>query len=339
MTQRPRTGPRVCVYHRTIGPRVRDRLAARHPDLPVELVTDVDTDPPHAEDIEVLVANTFPAGMLGRCRRLRWLHLTGTGTDHVPAGAPSPALQVSSSARVPAVAVAEFAWMGLLALAKDAVRLVDQHRQRQWRLPDALLVAGSRMLLVGLGRIGTEIAARAPAFGVSVTAVTRTPRFCPGTDRVLPIQKIAEAAEDADHLVLAMPHTPQTRHLVDGTVLDRLPAHASVVNVGRAQVLDTAGLISRLRAGRLRAALLDVHDSEPVTPQSELWSVPNLWITPHGAYRFPQEEQRIADVLLDNLDDFLAGRPLRDRVDVAGAGSTDQARRPAAAVSRKVTSW
>ncbi|MFV2022226.1 NAD(P)-dependent oxidoreductase [Micromonospora sp. LOL_023] len=332
MPQHPCTGPRVCVYHPTIGPRLRASLAARHPDLAVELVTDVDTDPPDADGIEVLVANTFPTGLLGRCRRLRWLHLTGTGTDHVPAGAPSPTLQVSSSARVPAKAVAEFAWMGLLALAKDAVRLVDQHRRQQWRLPDALLVAGSRMALVGLGRIGAEIATRAPAFGVSVTAVTRTPRSCPGTDQVLPLRRIADAADGADHLVIAMPHTPQTRHLVNGAVLDRLPAHASVINVGRPQVLDTGALISRLTAGRLRAALLDVHDSEPLAERSELWSVPNLWITPHGAYRFPQEEQRIADVLLDNLDDFLAGRPLRDRVDVVGAASTDQARRPAAAV-------
>lgn len=311
----------MCLYHPTMGPALAARLAERHPDLPVDVVTTVDTDPPDADQIEILVANTFPPGLLGRCDQLRWLHLTGTGTDHVPAGAPAPGLQVSTSSRVPAVAVAEFAWMGVLALAKDAVRLVDQQRDRQWRLPQARLVAGTRMVLVGLGRIGTEIARRASGFGVTVTAVTRTARPSAVVDRVLPPRRLADAVADADHLVLAVPHTPQTRHLVDGAVLDRLPPHAVVINVGRSQVLDTTALIARLRAGRLRAALLDVHDTEPVPPHDERWDVPNLWLTPHGAYRFPQEPQRVAEVLLENLDDYLAGRPPRDHARLTQAGS------------------
>jgi phosphoglycerate dehydrogenase-like enzyme len=306
---------RACVFHPTMGDLLAQRLAAQHPALQVDVVSRTWQDPAHRDEIELLIANTFPRGMLGRCPRLRWLHLTGTGTDHVPAGEPRPGLVVTTSARVPAVPVAEFAWMAVLALAKDAVTLVDQQRRREWRLPEAHRVAGSRLLLVGLGRIGTEIAKRAATFDVQVTAVTRTARPSPWVERSLPPECLPVAAATADHLVLAVPDTPGTRGLVDAAVLDRLPRHATVVNVGRASVLDTAALVARLRAGRLRGAVLDVHDVEPPPCNADIWDVPNLWLTPHGAYRFREEEQQVAEVLLENLTDFTAGRPLRDRVE------------------------
>jgi len=117
-------------------------IASRRLPVTVEVVTDTRVDPPGRDGIDVLLANTFPAGLLGRCPRLRWLHLTGTGTDHVAGGEPGRDLVVTTSATVPAVAVAEFAWMGLLALAKDAVRLVSGQREQAWAPPDARLVAG-----------------------------------------------------------------------------------------------------------------------------------------------------------------------------------------------------
>lgn len=305
---------RVCLYHDTMAAGIARVVAARGLPVTVEVVGDTRADPPGRDTIEVLLANTFPAGLLGRCPRLRWLHLTGSGSDHAAAGRPRPGLLVTTSATVPPVAVAEFAWMGLLALAKDAVRLVAT--RGSWTPPDARLVAGSHLVLVGLGRIGTEIAKRAAAFGVRVTAVTRTATASPLVDRVVPAGELAAVAAGADHLVLAVPATAETRHLVDGRVLAALPRHASVVNVGRASTLDTDALVAALRSGALRAALLDVHDSKPVPPDSPLWSVPNLWLTPHCAYRFPGEEAAVAELFVENLAAYLAGRPLRNRVEL-----------------------
>jgi phosphoglycerate dehydrogenase-like enzyme len=308
---------RLCVYHRTMGDQIA--AAVRGSGLPavVDVVADTTVDPPGRDRIDVLLANTFPPGLLGRCDRLRWLHLTGTGTDHVPAGRPRPGLLVTNSASVPAVAVAEFAWLALLALAKDALTLVRQQQARVWAPPDSRAVAGSRLLLVGLGRVGTEIARRAAAFDVRVTAVTRHGRPSPLADRVLPPAGLVTAAAAADHLVLAAPATVDTRGLVGEPVLAALPAGAAVVNVGRASVLDTAALARALTAGRLRGALLDVHDEEPLPPGSPLWSAPNLWLTPHCAYRFPAEEREIGRLFTANLAAFLAGRPLADVVSLA----------------------
>lgn len=311
---------RMCVLHPTMGPDIA--AAVRRSGVPatVDVVTDAGTDPPDRDEIDVLVANRFPAGLLGRCRRLRWLHLTGTGLDHVPTGRPHPDLVVTSSAAVSAVPVAEFTWMGLLALAKDAPGTVLRQHGRSWRLPDARRVAGSRLLLVGLGRVGTEIARRAPAFGVTVTAVTRRARPSTLAERVLPPDRLAAAAAAADHLVLAVPATTGTAGLVGEPVLRALPPTATVVNVSRAAVLDTAALVAALVAGRLRGALLDVHDTEPLPVESPLWTVPNLWVTPHGAYRFPEEGQEVGRVVATNLAAYAAGRPLPDAV-AAPAGA------------------
>src|SRR5262245_27127169 len=209
-------------------------LAGRRLPVTVDVVTDTGVDPPDPDGVDVLLANTFPAGMLGRCTRLRWLHLTGTGTDHVASGEPGPDVVITTSATVPAVAVAEFAWMGLLALAKDAMRLAWRQYEHVWAPPDARLVAGSHLVLLGLGRIGGEIARRAAGFGVRVTAVTRSGAPLPLVDRVVPAAELAAVVTDADHLVLTVPATPSTGHLVNETVLAALPRHAVVINVGRA---------------------------------------------------------------------------------------------------------
>lgn len=309
----------VCVYHRTMGAVIANAVAAAHPDVAVSVSHDIARDPPARDDIDVLVANVFPAGLLGRCPRLHWLHLTGTGLDHVSRGRPRPGLLVTNSPDVPARAVAEFAWMGVLALAKDAVRLVDQQRARLWRSPDARLVAGSRLALVGLGRIGGEIARRARCFDVSVTAVTRRARPSPLADRVLPPSRLPEALADADHVVLAIPGTPATRRLVDARAIAAMRPTATLVNVARASVLDVDALVAALQEGRLRAALLDVHDEEPLPRTSPLWKVDRLWLTPHGAHRFPQEEAEVARLVVANLTALRSGRALRNVVEV-GAG-------------------
>jgi phosphoglycerate dehydrogenase-like enzyme len=309
---------RVCVYHRTMGGEIRREVARECPGVEVELVRDTAADPPGRDGIDVLVANTFPPGLLGRCPRLRWLHLTGAGVDHVPAGRPRPGLIVTHSGDVPARAVAEFVWMGLLALAKDAPRLVAQQRAHQWRLPDSRLLSGSRLALVGLGRIGAEIARRAACFGVTVTAVTRSGRPSSLASQVLPSRRLLEALPLADHLVLAAPATPETRGLVDERALQALRAGATLINVGRASILDVPAVVRALRDGRLRAALLDVHDEEPLPPDSPLWDVENLWITPHGAYRFPEEERDVARLFARNLRALLEGGEMRNRVDIGG---------------------
>lgn len=293
-----------------MGADIAGHIRDRFPSIEVSVCDDVSQDPPERDRIDIMIANRFPPGLLSRCDRLRWLHLTGSGYEHVFADEPPEHLQVTHSANVPARAVAEFVWMGLLALEKEALRLHEQQRARIWRLPDARRLAGARMLLVGLGHIGQEIARRARGFEVRVTAVRASARPSELVDDVIPPTRIAEAARDSRYLVLAVPATTGSRQLIDERVIAALPADAILINIARSTVLDMSALVAALRAGRLRGALLDVHDMEPLPADSPLWEVPRLWITPHCAYRFHEENAEVARTFIDNLERFFNHQPL-----------------------------
>ncbi|MDI3291366.1 NAD(P)-dependent oxidoreductase [Polyangium sp. 15x6] len=319
---------KVCVFHERMGNEIGASLHAAEFGLDVEVVTDTSQDPPCADAIEVLVANTFPRGMLGRCPKLRWLQLTGAGADHVLEGAPREGLQVTHAANVPAVAVAEFVWMGLLALAKDAAALVRQQDARLWRPPKSRLLAGSTLVIAGLGPIGREIARRARGFEVRTVAITRSGRPSPLVDEVRPSSMLPDALRDASALVIALPANRHTTcpPLIDEAAIRALPQGAVLINIARAAVLDHGALLRALDERRLHAALLDVHEKEPLPPDSPLWAVENLWITPHGAFVHPGEAAELSRLILDNLARFLAGAELCNRVDLselAGPRSPD----------------
>lgn len=304
----------ICVIHSRLGDAIGAELARRWPGEDVAVVGSGD-DPPDPERVEVVVANTFGAGLLGRCPRLRLLQLTSAGVDQLAGEAVPTQVHVAHAGTVPARAVAEFAWMGVLALAKDAPNLWRQQARREWRLPAARLVAGTTMVLVGLGHVGTEIARRAAAFDVSVVAVTRRGRPSPAAGEVVASDRLGDVIGRADHLVLAVPGTAATSGLVDAAMVAALPDGAAVVNVARGSVLDSAAVVAALRSGRLRGALLDVHDEEPLPADSPLWDVEGLWVTPHGAFMYPGEAADLAELTADNVARLRGGRPLRNAVD------------------------
>jgi len=307
----------MCIMHARLGDELRAHLDGRLPDVTIDVVRDDRQDPPEAGRYDILVANAFPPGLLSRCRNLRWLQLTSTGTDQLAAERPRPDLLVTSAGDIPARAVAEFVMMGMLALAKDAVGLVRQQDARVWRLPDARLLAGSTLILLGLGRVGREVARRARGFDMRVIAVTRTGRPSPLADLTVPASELRTVAREADHLVVAVPGTAQTHGLVDSDVVAALPTDACLINVARPAVVASAAVVAALRNGRLRGALLDVHHDEPLPSDSPLWSTDRLWVTPHAAFCYPGEAADLAGLIRDNHRRLHAGEPLRNLVSVA----------------------
>ena len=134
----------------------------------------------------------------------------------------------------------------------------------------------------------------------------------PEAVRTVPTTRLAEEAAGLDHLVACLPGAPGTRGLVGADVLAALPAHAAVVNVGRAGTVDNEALHACLREGRLRGAFVDVHEREPLPEDDPVWRVPRLVVSPHRAFAFPDEPVEVAKTFLANLDDLRNGRPPRD---------------------------
>jgi D-3-phosphoglycerate dehydrogenase len=204
--------------------------------------------------------------------------------------------------------VADHALALMLALARDLVARDRAIRQGQWKTARAAstTLSGSRLGLIGLGRIGRKIAKRAAGFDMGIAYYSRTAKKdVPWAYR----PSAVELARDSDFLVAACPGGPETRHLVDRAVLAALGSNGFLVNIARGSVVDTAALIEALGAGTIAGAGLDVVEGEPELPAA-LLEAPNVVLTPHMAGRSPAAVQAQLDALMGNLAAQFSGAPL-----------------------------
>jgi phosphoglycerate dehydrogenase-like enzyme len=177
------------------------------------------------------------------------------------------------------------------------------------------MVAGSRLVVVGAGPIGRATARRALALGMTVTLVGRSGRNDPEFGWIEPVDRLREVLARADHVLDALPLTPGTERLFDAAAFAAMPAGAVFLNVGRGGTVDDAALRDALQGGRLAAAALDVFDEEPLPPDSQWWSTPNVIVSPHVCGDIDGWQALVVDLFLDNLDRYRLGRPLRNVVD------------------------
>jgi phosphoglycerate dehydrogenase-like enzyme len=255
-----------------------------------------------------------PEELLDRAPRLRWVQATSSGIGPLVerlglAGAP---LVITNAAGIHAQPLAEFVILAALHFAREMPRLDAWKAERHWERFCGREVSGSRMTLIGLGRVGSRIAELSAALGIEVTAHRRTPgrEAPPCVRRVVDVDGLDAALPETDLLVIAVPDTPDTRRLVDRRRLELLPAGAVIVNVGRGSVIDQPAMIEMLRSGRLGGAALDVFEEEPLPADSPLWAMRNVIVSPHSASTVVQENDRLVDLFVDNLHRYLDGRPL-----------------------------
>ncbi len=267
-----------------------------------------------------------PAGLAeaaARCPRLRWVQATsaGAGEQVRAADLPAEALErvtVTTASGVHAVPLAEFAVFGLLAIAKDVPRVVADQRARTWPRPRRPIreLRGETLFIVGLGRIGLEVARLAKAFGMRTVGFKRTAADPPPCiDEVHTADRLGAMIEAADAVVVTLPGTAATRGLIDRATIARMRPGCIFVNVGRGSVVDEEALAEALRERRIAGAVLDVFAREPLPAASPLWDLPNVLVSPHTSALSPREDERIVALFLDNLRRYLAGEPLRNVVE------------------------
>jgi glyoxylate/hydroxypyruvate reductase len=252
---------------------------------------------------------------------LRWIQGTSAGIGGFleRTGLASTPMVFTTAAGVHATPLAEFALLGLLYFAKDLPALARWQRQRHWQRYAVGQLAGRRVLLVGLGGVGRAVARLLAAAGVEVTGAARTPRHrdAPGVASFVTPDQIGQVLPAVDALVLACPLTEQTRHLISAHQLALMRPGAVLVNISRGQVVDEDALIAALSSGHLGGACLDVFETEPLPASSPLWRLDNVIISPHSASTVAAENRLLAELFTDNLQRWLAGRPLRNLYDRA----------------------
>jgi len=272
------------------------------------LLWDGRSEPPAGvEAVRVLIAGyaekTFAPSGLARLPRLEVIQLISAGYDDwlpvLPAG-----VVLANGRGVHGASTAELAVAGVLALVRGLPFYLSEQAAHRWSPQHRGEISGRNVLILGSGDIGTRIAQALEVFGARVTPVGRTAR--PG---VAGIESLPELLPQAEVVVLALPHTPQTDQLVGDDFLSALPDGAIVANVARGRIVDTDALVSHLRGGRI-SAFLDVTDPEPLPPEHPLWAMPNVIITPHVGGGTERWRERALALIGDQLERLIDRRPL-----------------------------
>lgn len=250
---------------------------------------------------------------------LRWVHTMTAGVEHVVrALPPGQEVVITNAAGIFDVPIAEMVLAWILVIAKRVPEFLSQQRAHDWRLLRLRELADLCVGIIGLGSIGVEIARRCQAMGLRVIATRRHPeRGAPFTDQVFDPDQLPALLEASDFVVVAAPLTPETWELVDDAVLRKMRSGAWLINIARGPIVDQAALIRALSEGRIGGAVLDVFAEEPLPPDSVLWDMPNVIITPHNSWSTPHFKRREAELFLENLERYLRGEPLRNVVDLA----------------------
>lgn len=247
-------------------------------------------------------------------KRLEWIHSLAAGLEGIlfPALVESP-VTLTNSAGVYARSLSEFVLAGMLHFAKDVARMKRQQAAREWTCFDVDELHGRTLAVVGYGGIGRATAARARAFGMRIHALRRSGAGDdPLVDHWFSGRTMDEMLAGADYLLISAPLTPETRGLIDARRLALLPPHAVLINVGRGPVADEAALISALSAGRIRGAVLDVFDTEPLPEAHPFWRMENVLLSPHTADHTATWLTEAMEFYLENFERWLNGQPLRN---------------------------
>ena len=261
--------------------------------------------------------------------RLRWVQspAVGVGSLMFPELLASDVV-VTSARGIRARSIAEHVMGVTIALARRlpiAMRAQTDHRWAQDELEGPAsgvrALDGLRMTIVGLGSIGTEIVKLATPFGIRISAIRRRAQNPPpaGVDEVLAPERLSGLLGKSDVLVLAVPHTPETKQIIGRAEIDRMPRGAFLINIARGKLIDDGAVVEALKDGRLGGAALDVFTREPLESTSAYWDLPNVIITPHTSGAMQDYWTPLVALFAENLRRFEKGQPLLNVVDkVAG---------------------
>ncbi len=299
---------------------VLDRFAAvyerhlRHefPALGVHTATTARDIAVPLDAIDVLVAFGVAINdeLISGARNLKWIQSLATGVDHF---LKSPGLRadtlLTSARGIHGAPMRETVALLILGVTRNVRRLVDHQHARIWERGDPWpLLAGKTALVIGSGVSGSAIGRLLQAFGMTTLVATRRPRPVDGFDRSIALAELAATVGEADFVIDVLPGDPEHVGVVGRAVFNAMKPSAVFINVGRGETIDEPALIDALRAGRIAGAGLDVVARTPLAPDSPLWDMPNVLLSPHiGAY-FREYEEHMMPILIGNMRLFLAGR-------------------------------
>jgi phosphoglycerate dehydrogenase-like enzyme len=270
-----------------------------------------DFDPTHRPDLPDLAP------------RLRWVQATSAGIGQFVRRQSydkrMPNVVFTTASGVHARPLADFCALAMLMFAKKLPQTLASQRARHWERYAGTDLVDRTLGIVGVGRIGSEVARTARALGMRVLGVKRTVAGADlgalGLDGLYTPDQLSDVLRQSEYLVLIAPHTDATEHMIGAAELALLPRGAVLINIGRGALIDEPALVAALQSGHLGGAALDVFAEEPLPQASPLWDMPNVLVSPHSGSTSDRENSRLTDLFCENLRRFLAGQPLLNVLD------------------------
>jgi glyoxylate/hydroxypyruvate reductase len=306
--------PKILVY----SPKNADQYASLLRDHGYSSIV-VATNPAHAAEAlpetEIIFCWKFPTHLLSHpsASSVRWIQSMGAGVEDLMADSSIPqTVMVTRIVDQFGGPIAEYVFAVLLYQVKGIFRMVSSQSGGLWDYFEPTNLAGKRIGVAGLGSIGAEIVRKARAFDMRVDGLSYSGKNAGLVDWHYDPADWKKFVEELDVLVLTLPLTNGTYHVMNQELLRAMRSDAILVNVGRGKLIDQEALIHVLESGHLQAAILDVFEEEPLASGHPLWSLPNVFISPHLSG--PSTPQGVGLYFLQNLQQYLSGRTLHGLV-------------------------
>lgn len=257
------------------------------------------------EEVEGVICNgLFLYHSIEKFSSLRYIQLTSAGFDRVPLDyIRAHGIKIYNARGVYSVPMAEFAVSGVLQLYKQSKFFYENQKMCVWEKHRSVLeLFGKTVCIVGCGSVGTECAKRFSAFGCTIIGVDLYPREDSVYEKIYTLNSLKECLHKSDVVVLTLPLTEQTRHIINEECFAEMKDGSVLVNIARGSVVDENALLNALDE-KLLGAILDVFEGEPLSKNNRLWDKNNVIITPHNSFIGDGNGDRLKQVILKNLSE------------------------------------
>lgn len=286
-------------------------LSKRLPELTIRPASRPEEAIDFIEEAEIILTWKIPDELLKKAEHLKWFASLGAGNEHLVNNPNIPESVPFTKVTVYGEMMAEYVFAYLLASIRNTEKYLEDQKRRIWDPQKPERLRGKVLGILGLGSIGKEIAKRGKQFGMTVLGVKRIRSSVDHVDEVFPPDQLERMIPKVNYLVSALPLTQETYHFIGEKELGLIKERSILFNIGRGKTIDQKALTKVLKMGKIKA-VLDVFEDEPLSPESELWGLGNVIITPHvSGINLPGE---ICEEFVRNYERWVRGEPLANLV-------------------------
>jgi len=270
-------------------------------------------------NIDALICyNPFGKLNISLLKQLKWIQLSSIGIDQVPKQKViEQNIIVTNNRSGYSIPMGEWIVMKILELLKNSRDLYRKQSERKWQIDTSILeLYNKTVCFIGTGSIALEAAKRLQGFDTNTIGINTTGKNVEYFNACYPMAKLNNAISQSDIVIVSIPYTKETHHLINENNLSKFKNEAILINISRGSVIDEPALIEALKKGRLRGAALDVFEDEPLSKDNPLWELDNIIITPHNSWVSEMRNERRYNIIYENLKRFISGERLINVVDI-----------------------